>query len=332
MMRASAPFLVGLLAALAACSSGPQKLSPEQEFELYSERASGYYQAGDVARAEDQAQRALSVKRRDVPMRLMLGWIALQRGDTQNLLLAEQIFREVLEDSEESAQGQLGLAESLERLGVVDSQTADGIASGERLPQRGTKEARAEELRESARRRWKEAVRHFEGALGERERSLKALNGLQRTHTLLGQYEDALAYAERVIEAARAESEDFRLLMERAKLPPQREVELRQSEFRARRLRGDTHMLASDLLVRLERPESALAHLDQALELDPTRVDALGRRAELRYARGDAVGAITDIDLLLAQATDLAYEHPDIRRAYDLRAKCETLRAQQPKP
>ena len=91
-------------------------------------------------------------------------------------------------------------------------------------------------------------------------------------------------------------------------------------------------MLAADLLVRLERPDQALAHLDQALELAPTRVDALGRRAELRYEEGDAVGAITDIDMLLAQAIDLPYEHPDIRRAYDLRAKCETLRGEQPKP
>ena len=235
MMRASAPFLVGLLAALASCSSGPQKLSPEQEFELYSERASGYYQAGDVARAEDQAQRALSVKRRDVPMRLMLGWIALQRADTQNLLLAKHIFREVLEDSESSTQAQLGLAESLERLGVVDSQTAVGIASGARLPQRGSPEARVKELEESARQRWKEAVRLFEGALGERQRSLKALNGLQRTHTLLGQFEEALVYAERVIESARAESEDFRRLIERANLPPQRELELSESETGARR-------------------------------------------------------------------------------------------------
>jgi tetratricopeptide (TPR) repeat protein len=98
-----------------------------------------------------------------------------------------------------------------------------------------------------------------------------------------------------------------------------------QAALSARTLRRDTHMLASDILMRLDRPTEALAHLDEALEIDPDRPDALGRRAELRLRQGDHEGAIADLDTFL-RLSPLPYEHPDVRKAYELRASAESAR------
>lgn len=306
-----------------ACASGPKRVSPTTELEIYRDSANVFYRTEDLARAEAQASKGLEIERRDVPLRLMLGWISLRRGDTANLMRAEQIFREVLEDAKDNTQARLGLGEALERLGVVSSQSADTIEAGDRLPRRGTPLERAEELRADALKKWREAMTHYESTLVQRGGSFKALNGLQRTASLLGNYAQSLEYGERLIALSEAEAEDFRRLIEQGSLQPGQELELRKSELRSRRLRVEAHLLASDLLMQLERPGDSIAHLDAAIEVDPRRVDALGRRAELRTQAGDFHGAIEDIDRLLAASTELPYEHPDIRRAYDLRATAE---------
>lgn len=320
-----APAALTVLLALAACA-GPERMDPETQLEIYRETANVYYVTGELERAESQALKGLELRRRDVPLRLMLGWIALRRDDTQSLLRAQKIFDEILDDDPKNTQAHLGIGEAQERLGVVSSRSADAIERGDRLPRRGTPGQRVLELRADANRYWRQAIGHYERTLAERRTSFKALNGLQRTWSLLGEWEKSLGYAEQLIALSRAESEDFQRLLASGRLSAQQEQELRTSEQRGRTLRIDTHMLAADLLVALERPDEAVAHLDAALELDPERVDALGRRGELRHRLGDHGGAIADIDAFLRLSTSLPYEHPDVRKAYDLRAAAEAAR------
>jgi tetratricopeptide (TPR) repeat protein len=81
----------------------------------------------------------------------------------------------------------------------------------------------------------------------------------------------------------------------------------------------------------LHRPEVALEHLDAAHKLDPDRLDLLARRAQVLAELGRHKDAIADVDAFIARS-ELDSNHPDIRRAWQLRTECErALRAEQAK-
>ncbi len=277
---------------------------------------------GQLEQADRFFRKALELDPNDVPLRLMLGWIALQRGDTENLVLAERAFRDVIRRERNNDRAWLGLAETLERLGMVERASARAIASGERLPVRGTPEFRAAELERSANARWEEAVTWYTRCVERRTASFKALNGLQRTHALLGQYDQALDFGQRVLVLSERESDDFQRFLAAPELSTREEQRLRESERRARVLRVETHLLMADIQTHRGEPAEAASHLDRALALDPTRVEAYSRRARLRLDGGEHHQAIEDIDTFLRLST-LPYDHPDVRTAWALRGEAE---------
>jgi tetratricopeptide (TPR) repeat protein len=301
-----------------ACQSGPKtELDPERQLENYRDTALTHYENGDLLRAEGQALKGLAIDDEDKTLRLMLGWILLRRGDVQSLERAEWVFREYLDDYEGEQRATLGLAGALERLGAVRHQAAGALRRGERLPDRGSPEARADELVEEGRENWEEALALYRAAHEKRDDDTDALDGLQRVAARLGDLEQSLEWSNELIERAELEREWYRGRLESVELASREESRLRAGERAAIRLLADTHLFANAQLVTLGRLEEALGHLDAAIALDPEAAGAYSRRAQLRYLLGDFGGAQADIERFISRS-DQPADSPDMRRAFAL--------------
>lgn len=311
-----AALALGLL--LCACSSSKDKLTREQQISTRRELGSYYFQVGEIGRAEDQALRGLELDRDDKELRLLLGRVKLRRGDTESLLKAKLVFEGF--DIREEPRAAIGLGETLERLGLVHQATAEAIERGERAAPKGDGPAESKRLRAEAERLWKKAAEAFETALAFDPEELRALNGLQRTHALMGRYDEAAQHSDRLIELAEAELEAIaRTLSSPPGSPdPARDERLRTRSRETKALLIETRWLAYSIENSRQRPAAALTHLDRIIELTPNDEVAYSRRAQVQYDLGNYQAAIDDATEFV-RLSDKPYEDPDIRRAWQLR-------------
>ena len=288
---------------------------------MHKEAALAYYENEQFLQAEDQALRGIDIDRDDDTLRLMLGWIHLRRGTTDSLYKARGVFSQFKGGDEPRAD--LGLGETLERLGRVHEETAVSIELGERFV-KGDPEKAARERREEAREFYEQARESYARVLDAQPDNLKALNGMQRVHSLRGDYAESLAYAERLIEVASAERDALRTSLadpERL-LTSRSEQNLREVARTTEDLLVETHFLAYSLELALSDREGALHHLDRTLELDPGRTEAWSRRAQLHFELGDFRAAIDDATEFVKRSPK-PFDDPDIRRAWDIKHKSE---------
>lgn len=320
------PLVLVLASALAltGCNSSPEPepLDPERQLELYETTAVYHYQDGGLERAQTQAVKALEIDPDNVPMRRMIGWIRIRMGAAEDLLIAEEFFRQLTSEGDDSVQTLVGLANTQERLGILEDEASVAIASGERYTDAEDPAARAAELAASSRERWAEAHGLYERVLGGPTSTIKALNGLLRTSALLGDYEQSLDWGRQLIEASQAELDGFRRILRNQDLNEEEERVARASENAALGLQTDTHLFLATTLHRLGRPEEALDHMDAVVELSPTRPQIFSLRAQVLSDLGQYEAAIADLDRFLRSST-LSFDHPDVRTAYDLRTFCE---------
>lgn len=323
-MLARTPFglpILGLALLGLGCFGG-SKIDRDVQLSIHKESALRYYETGDLDRAEDQALRGIALKRKDESLRLMLGWIHLRRGTTDSLYKARGIFEGFSRADEPRAD--LGLAESLERLGRVHQETAESIEKGERFAPDGDAESSAEDLRNQADALLRESIVAYQGVLARQPDNLKSLNGLQRASSLLGEYDAALDYAGRLVEVASSERDAMRTHLSDPDriLTDQREQGLRDVARNTEQLLGETHLFAYSLNLELERPEAAMEHLDKALQLRPKQADIWSRRAQLQFELGNYESAIEDV-MQFVRLSDKPFDDPDIRRAWELKNEAE---------
>lgn len=308
---------------LAACSTtggAPEPMSDEDRLNYLKETAWYHYENGDLVRAESQALKGLEIDERDVQLRLMVAWIQLRSDTREGLIIAEGMFEEL--QSSDDYRAWLGLAEALERLGVLYTESALAIERGDRQTLAGTPEDRAAELRESAEENWRRAIELYERTLAESPEQLKSINGLQRTSALLGDYAAGLHWAERLLQITEEESNLWEAQLARPDLTAREENRLRLNKQRTEELKLRTHLFASSMLRKQDRTQEALGHLQIAAALDPDSPDVYGRRAQLLAELEDYEGALADLDTYLRTSTE-PYDHPDIQRAFDLKTSCE---------
>lgn len=307
--------------ALCACSStdenGP---SAEERLKLHREFAMKFFSSGDYAQAERQADLGLALDPRESELLLIKGWTHIKRGKTDDVLLAEKLFRSVIREADYRAQ--IGLGEALERKGVLYWESAAELVAGKRQTPAADPAQRAEQLRAEARGFWDESASLYQAALTSKPSNIQAINGLQRVAALRGDHAAALGWSEQLLELSRQELEFWRADLSRPKLGAAQEAEIRRLLAGGERLVIETHLQASGLLVTLGRKSDAIAHLDSALELDPTRSEIYSRRAQLRRDLGQHDGARADIEQFLKRS-ELALDHPDVQRALDLLSECE---------
>ena len=297
--------------------------TPEQKLELYTTTATYLYEDDELDRAQDQAVKALEVDPENRPMRRMIGWIRLRKNGNEDLLLAERFFRDLIEDGDENENTALGLAITCERLGKAYDDVARALQSGEREPAEGAdREESAQELSTKARRYWKEGIQLCEKILATGEGNTNAMNAMQRILALNGDYELSLEWSARLLERTQAELTTWRAMLQEKDLQESEEKLFRKNERIALELQRDTHIFAATLLFRLQRYDEALVHLDRLVADSPDMPQAYSLRGQMRARIGQYEQAIQDLDRYLA-LSDAPFEHPDIQRAFELRAEAQ---------
>ncbi|MEO0652314.1 MAG: tetratricopeptide repeat protein, partial [Planctomycetota bacterium] len=264
-----------------------------------------------------QALKVLDIEKDNEQMRLLVGWIELQRGTVESLEKAEWVFRRQIKDFGDAERAVLGLAQTLEGLGVFEERAASAILRGERLPDRGTPEKRAAEYRKRSRKSWEESYELFSSVQAKQGDSVKALDGLQRVTARLGRPEESLEWSQKLLEQAQRERDFYRTRLESVDPGAREEQRMREGERRTRQLMANTYLFENAQLVALGRLEAAVDSLDDALELDPDIVDAYSKRAQLQYLLEDYPAARRDIETFIARSP-LPTDHPDVKRAFDL--------------
>lgn len=311
---------------LASCSSSEPQEDPEKVFELHRESAFFHWQNRDLDRAEGQVLTALAIHPDDLSCNLYMGWIGLARGTTEDLLAAEQRFRGMKQ--QDDYRTDLGLAEALERLGVIYEESARAIESGRRVSVAADKPARITELYGMATGAWDESVSRYEEVLATKQNEVKAINGLQRVHALRGEYEQSLVWANRLISLVEIDLVYYEGQLERAGITDAEESRLRERMTNSVDLAERTYLLGASMLHELERTEVALEYLERAGGLAPDTADTWTRRAQLLMKLGRYDEALVCLDTYLRLSPD-DFDHPDVQTAYDLQAECERAQREQ---
>jgi tetratricopeptide (TPR) repeat protein len=312
--------------ALAGCRHTYEKVQevPEEEqLELYTTTATYLYEDGELLRAREQALKALEIEPEHRAMRRMIGWIGLRLGSNEDVLVSERFFRDLIGEGDDNENTRLGLAITCERLGKKYDDVSRAIAAGERQPA-GAKEPEQEarELAARARAYWQEGIALLEKSLASGEGTTNSMNALQRLHALAGHYEESLGWSTRLLERTDAELAAWREMLQQEDLTEREERLFRENERAAVELQTETHLFAATLLFRLGRHEESLAHLDAVVRESPELPQVYSMRGQLRHRIGRYAEALEDLDRYLA-LSDAAFEHPDVQRAFELRAECE---------
>jgi len=306
---------------LAACSTaGTSPVDEERQIEIHTESTVGYMNMGEYDRAIDQAMRGLSLDPDNDRLKLYLARALLMRRGTQDVMRAEQILREL--DGTEDFRVPLGLAEVLERKGVAFDQAGRAIASGERFTQAPDPAARGKELSEQALTAWNESLEFYGRANELRPNDLEIVSGLVRVNSLLGNHEQSLVWADAFLATSSTDRSFWEEQLRRPDMSVAEEERIRTNVDRLTSLEGAVLLQASSTTLSLDRREQALAYLSRLLTIDPDLPEAHSRRAQLLMDLERYEEAIAGIDSYLRLA-GLPFEHPYVRRAYELRRACE---------
>jgi len=309
-----------LFTSIACMSSDMNDEERERFLEIHIESAGAYLSMGDYGRAVDQALRGLELDPDNFKLRLYLarGWQKTNR--TGDVLRAEQIFRDLPRD--EDYRVALGLGETIERRGIAQVDAAEQVRTGQRYTDAPDPAARADELQAKAEAAWREAIEMYDEALALAPGDAEILNGLVRANTLIGEYEVALSWGDRVIEITESDRSWWTEALTRPGMSPREEAACRRSLDRLDRLESSVHLNSYTILATSGSFEAALKHLSRASELDSTNVALYSRRAELLVDLGRHAEALTAIDSYLSRTGD-TFESEDVRRAFQLRAACQ---------
>ncbi len=317
-----APTLIMALPLLGSCQSDdPGELTDKERLGLYIEGALGYYAQGDLDRAQQQVEFGLKVDPKNERMLLLLGNIHQHRGTTADIQAAEAIFRD--HPAQHDFRVQLGLGQALERMGVIYEDASAAIRSGDRVTDAIDPEERATELGRMATEAWQEAEESYRTTLSISTGDVGAIGGLLRVSALLGNEDQSILWGRDLIDVLNSSSRIRHLELEDATLSAQRERELRASIAGNDEMIVKTHMHISSILTKQGDLPGALDELGQVIDIDPDLPQAHSRRAQLYYDLKQYQRAADTLDSFLKLSSHLPFDHPDIRRAYDLLRKCK---------
>lgn len=314
------PLLLPLGLLLGSCNSTTPKVDKQALLDMHRDQALGYYEAGALGQAEDQIRKGLDIDPKDDNLKLMLGWCRQRRGTRDDLNVAERVFRDLAPRKDYRAL--LGLAECLERKGKLYAETADRIEAGEAETPSADPKERALELRNDTRKFWKEALTHYQAVLEQKPTEGQAMNGLQRTHALLDEPEESLAWGGKLLAQSQSELDFWQNQLKRPDLGAKEEAQLRERMTVTREVCVATHFLISAHLVRLDRKAEAVEHLDAIVEMTPEESVAYSRRGQILHDLGRYEEARANLDDFL-RITELPFDHPFVQRAFETKSDCE---------
>jgi tetratricopeptide (TPR) repeat protein len=314
---------------LAALATGCGGLSPEEE-ELIEElrlRASQYYEADDLGRAEQQARRGLQLDPEHAELNHILGRTLLKWQDGRHVS-AGLLYLQKAYELDPQYRTAYSLGECHLRLGELRIKRAVTLdLSAEELPPddaegRAEMADRAAKLRENAQEDLLEAERLLRVALESNPDNIFSLRLLAMAYSDLQRPEDALATIEQLI-AVLVESRQWknqRLSMEALPLVEEQNLRARlkedlEMEMEARGLAAALHKAA-------KRYRESAAQLTEILKLDPGREQEYFNRGMCRYWLGDLASAHADMREFLRR-TRLEFGAEQVERALDIVSEYE---------
>jgi len=314
--------LLGCLPLLGACNSpDPADLTDEEKIALRFEGALGYLFAGDLDRAQQQAQKGLEIDKGNERLLLLLGDIHQQRGTTHDYRAAEAIFR--AHPAQHDFRVQLGLGLALERIGVIYDEAASAIRSGDRTTDALDPAKRADDLAAHAQEAWAECkesyLKTIEIHLGE----IKAVAGLVRVCALMGEEDASVGWAREYIEILKSANRVRHLELEDATLAAHRERELKDSIALNDEAIIKTLMHVSTIYTRQGNLQGAVDELGAVIAKNPDLPQAYSRRASIYFRLAQYQRASDTLQSYLKLSAHLPFDHPDIRQAYALLRRCK---------
>lgn len=319
------------LGLLPACSLfGEEGLSDEERFQLFAETAYVHYEQSDYEPAMSQALKGLEIEPDDVSLNLMVAYILIRRGaPNTDLVYARNILEKI--DADDDRRVLLGLGNAYERLGTAYRESAEKVLAAESEEQLSEAERtkRAARLQQTAHENLTAADSNYRKVLERGPKNLKALNGCQRVSALLENYEQSIEWSARLLKIATEEQNFYQDRLGREDLTLDSELELASEVESLRRLRIETHLFSATILANhLDSPEAALEHLQRVSELDPKLPEAHSLRAQLLAEGQRYAEAVSEIERFLS-LSDRPFDHPAVRRAFDLRSEWSTKASQQ---
>ncbi len=324
-----ATLCAGLGTGLVSCSSTPDteddgrpKLTDEQQLGIYFENALRYIELGEIARAEDQAFRALEIEPENSRFLLIYGQCKLLQGKSGDIQAAIQIFESIPEKDDYRVQMFWGAA--VERAGVLYDEAAAGVRDGSRPTDAPDRAKRAAELEAEARDQWRQAKNHFLRSREIYQGEPQSLGGLVRTTALLGEMEASIAYSRELIDSIRSSQRLVMIQLEDEGLNAEDETRLFDNQRSNREFEVKTRLHIAFLLEELGRYNEAVTEFDEILILQPELPEAYSLKAQLLFDLGEFVKARTSIERFIElRARTASFEDPDIRKAYDFVERCD---------
>jgi tetratricopeptide (TPR) repeat protein len=325
-LAALLPLALAPLTASCGGSRNEVRIDEEAQLQIYRETALAHYENDDLLRAEEQALKGLGIAGEDFQLRLLFAWIKLQKNTVEDLLVAEKVFLAIQDDNEEGDdfRVELGLAQTRERLGVIHDRAATEIEAGTRTTTAPDPYARVAELRAQAEDFWRGARTGYERVVARKPGNVKALNGLQRVTALQLDYDASLDWSRNLILVTQQQQAAYEAQLTLGDLELRQEARIRGQIQTMIELQINTHLHAADIFTTQGRPEEALDQLDRALAFTPDLPDAWARRALILKDMGRYEEARRSAEHFLRRSAE-PYDHPDVRRAYDLMTECERL-------
>jgi tetratricopeptide (TPR) repeat protein len=314
-------FLVLPLLALplfASCFSNdgkPKELSDEKKVGLYYERAMRYYGMRELDRCQDQVQKGLELEPDNERLLLMLGRCHQTRGTLQDVLMAEQIFRD--HPAKKDYRVVLCLAGSLERKGTFFDEAANAVASGDRFTEALDPQVRSEELKENALDAWEEAYSTYAEALVLYTGSFETLNGLMRTAVYLGRFEESLEWSTQFLESLAGSNDLFNKKLREQELRGESSVDVEKTLLDNMDLETEIRLHRSELMYRDGKSREALIELNEILAKDETVAEVYARRGQILHILGEYQRSSDSLERFMSLSED-PFEHPNVRQAFTL--------------
>ncbi len=314
--------------ALPSCGISAEEEDRLEDFRL---RATRYFEAQDLNRAEQQARLGLALDPNHGMLNLILGRTLLRWGDLRHVADSRP-YLEAAYAADPGFRTSYSLGEFHER--YAEFLIGSGHLLEERALDMTENERAAADMKTRAAHQLEGAARHLEKAdvflteaLAENPRNIYALRMAASCAAHRKQDDRAVELATSLCqELGLARDWKNQVLASRGDLSVAEEKNVRRLVREELLMEIEARGLIATLHKKNQRFALAENELDQILKLDPSLSHEHFNRGMCRYWQGNVSGAAQDMQKFLRQ-TDLAFEADEVNTALDLIAEFEASSA-----
>ncbi len=308
-----------------ACSTSPEEIERLEDFQ---QRATRYYEADDLDRAEQQARMGLAIDEDHAILNLILGRTYLKRHDLRSVAQSKFYLEKAYDQKEEFrtsySLGEYHLRYAEFLLGQADllEDRASRLPEGEAAAA-AEMEARSKTQRAKAQEHLRQSQELLGEALAESPKSLFALRLMASCASHLGLEEEALGAIQALVsELQRSRKWKNSRLASDGSLDIAQEQHLRDLLKEEMGMEVDARGLAAALHKNAGQYEEAIEELTQLLNLAPSLEREYFNRGICHYWLGHLDLATEDMKQFLRR-TPLKMDADEVSQALDILAEAE---------